>query len=208
MRPVLEAVLRAAAEARPTEKGHWLLLSLAVLALDQWTKWLVEVHLPLHASHPLLPGVFNLTHVRNTGVAFGLFSGRGPSMILAVLGLLALGLVGIYFAWTHTRDRWLLMALSLVMGGAVGNLMDRMVSGAVTDFVDLHLGTAHWPAFNVADSAITVGILILILDVLRPRTRSPQPSSPSVTKASVTRGREVGGESGGETGSGTGRAAP
>lgn len=164
-------VMRAAARAGATEKGHWLLLSLAVLALDQWSKWLVELHLPLHASHPLLPGVLDLTHVRNAGVAFGLFSGQGTSVGLAVLGLVALALVGVYFAWTHTRDRWLLMALSLVMGGAVGNLTDRVASGAVTDFVDLHAGTAHWPSFNVADSAITVGIAVLILDVLRPRPR-------------------------------------
>lgn len=181
MRTALQAAVHttrlAAARAHPAEKGHWLVLSLAVLAFDQWTKWLVEVHLPLHAFHPVLPGIFNLTHVRNTGVAFGLFSGRGPSVTLAVLGLIALGLVGIYFAWTHTRDRWLLMALSLVMGGAVGNLMDRVVSGAVTDFVDLHVGTAHWPAFNIADTAITVGIAVLILDVLRPRPRAPEPAA-------------------------------
>jgi signal peptidase II len=152
-------------------KGHWLLLSLAVLAIDQWSKWLVEVHLPLHASQPLIPGVLNLTHVRNTGVAFGLFSGRATSAAVAVLGLLALVLVGAYFARTRTRDRWLLTALSLVMGGAVGNLTDRLVSGAVTDFVDVYLGTAHWPSFNVADSAITVGIAALALDILHPRRR-------------------------------------
>jgi len=171
----MKTVSRPAGRAGPTEKGRWLLLSLAVLALDQWSKWLVELHLPLQAAHPLLPGVLNLTHVRNTGVAFGLFSGRGTSVALAVLGLVALALVGVYFAWTHTRDRWLLTALSLVMGGAVGNLMDRVVSGAVTDFVDLHAGTAHWPSFNIADSAITVGIAALLLDVLRPRPRPPAP---------------------------------
>jgi len=150
-------------------KGRYLLLSLAVIALDQWSKWLVELHLPLHAAHPVVPGLLNLTHVRNTGVAFGFFSGGVAASVLAALGLLALVLVAAYFAVTHSHDRWLLTALSLVMGGAVGNLLDRLAAGAVTDFVDLHVATRHWPAFNVADSAITVGIALLVLDVFRAR---------------------------------------
>lgn len=158
--------------ARPAGKGHWLLLALAVVALDQWTKALIEIHLPLHASHPLIAGLFDLTHVRNTGVAFGLLSGRNTSVALSLLGILALILVAVYFTLSHTRDRWLLAALSLVMGGAVGNLTDRMASGAVTDFLDFHLGNHHWPSFNIADSAISVGIALLALDVFRHRERT------------------------------------
>ena len=159
--------------ASPSQKGRWLLLSLAVLALDQWTKALIEIHLPLHTSHPLIAGFFDLTHVRNTGVAFGLFSGRNTSVTLSAVGILALILVAVYFALSHTRDRWLLAGLSLVMGGAVGNLTDRVASGAVTDFLDVHLGSHHWPSFNVADSAIFVGIVLLAFDVFRRREAKP-----------------------------------
>jgi signal peptidase II len=162
------------AASRLTENSRWLLLSLVVVAVDQWSKALVEVHLPLYAAHPLAPGWLNLTHIRNTGVAFGLLSGRNSSLGLAVLGLIALVLVVVYFAFTHTRDRWLLAALSLVLGGAVGNLMDRIMSGAVTDFLDVYVGPSHWPSFNVADSAITVGIALLAFDVLRTRDSAPQ----------------------------------
>lgn len=159
-------------------KGPWLLLSLAVLALDQWTKALIEIHLPLHSSHPVVAGLFDITHVRNTGVAFGLLSGRNTSVTLSVLGILALILVAVYFALSHTRDRWLLAALSLIMGGAVGNLTDRIASGAVTDFLDFHLGSHHWPSFNIADSAITVGIALLALDVFWRRDPSEKRNPP------------------------------
>jgi len=151
----------------PREKGRWLLFSLTVLVVDQWTKALIEIHLPLHTYQPVAPGLFGLTHVRNAGVAFGLFSGRNTSVTLSALGILALILVAVYFALARTRDRWRMTALSLVMGGAVGNLTDRLASGAVTDFLDFHVGSHHWPSFNVADSAITVGIVLLALDVFR-----------------------------------------
>lgn len=151
------------------EKGRYLLLSLLVLTLDQWSKWLVEAHLPLHAVEPLLPGWVNLVHIRNPGVAFGLFAagpGRGAG-VLGILGLVALLGVLVYFGLTHTRDRLLLIALALVMGGAAGNLMDRLAAGAVTDFVDLQLVSWHWPAFNLADLALTCGILVMVWDLLR-----------------------------------------
>ncbi|HEY0556080.1 MAG TPA: signal peptidase II, partial [Thermoanaerobaculia bacterium] len=121
-------------------KLRYLLVSLAVIVLDQWTKWLVEVHLPHHSTEPVIPGFFNLTHVRNTGVAFGLFAsdgGGGGSWLLTLLGLGALVAVGLYFWYTPSRDRVLLAALALVVGGAVGNLIDRVSSGAVTDFLDV-----------------------------------------------------------------------
>jgi signal peptidase II len=143
-------------------KLRYLFLSLAVIVLDQWTKWLVEIHLPHHAAHPVIPGFLNLTHVRNTGVAFGLFASEGAAdgtWLLIALGLVALAAVSVYFWFTPGHDRLLLIALSLVVGGAIGNLIDRVSSGAVTDFVDIYVGSHHWPAFNVADSAITIGIV-------------------------------------------------
>jgi signal peptidase II len=159
-------------------KLRYLFVSLAVLVLDQWTKWLVEVHLPDHAAQPIVPGFFTLIHVRNTGVAFGLFAAQGMtggSWLLTLLGLAALTAVGVYFWFTPSRDRVLLVALALVVGGAVGNLLDRVLAGAVTDFIDVYLGSHHWPAFNVADSAISIGIALMAIDSLRLR-RPHQPA--------------------------------
>jgi signal peptidase II len=173
--------------ARP--KGRFLLLSLAVLVLDQWSKWLIELHLPQHAVQPLLPGLLNLTHVRNTGVAFGLFaagSARRGSWPLVALGVAALALVLLFFLRTHRRHRRLLGALALIVGGALGNLMDRLANGAVTDFLDLHLGSTHWPAFNVADSAITLGIALLALDVLGEPREAASPASPAAAAVAET----------------------
>lgn len=163
----------ALADASGLSKLRYLFVSLAVIVLDQWTKWLVEVHLPHHVTEPVIPGFLNLTHVRNTGVAFGLFASDGgsSSWLLTVLGLVALTAVGVYFWFAPSRDRVLLSALALVVGGAVGNLIDRVSSGAVTDFIDVYVGTYHWPSFNVADSAISIGIVLMALDSFHPRHR-------------------------------------
>jgi len=156
------------------QKAGFLLVALAVLALDQWTKWLVEVHLPHLASVKVIPGLLNFTHVRNTGVAFGLFARGGSggdvhALALSLVGALALGVVLVYFWRTPARDQLLLVALALVLGGAIGNLTDRVAGGAVTDFIDVYVGTYHWHTFNVADSAITIGLLLMAWDALRPR---------------------------------------
>lgn len=169
-------------------KLRYLLVSLGVLVLDQWTKWLVEVHLPHHAAQPVIPGFLNLTHVRNTGVAFGLFASDGGSggWLLTLLGLGALAAVGLYYWFTPSRDRALLVALALVVGGAVGNLIDRVSSGAVTDFIDVYVGLHHWPSFNVADSAISVGILLMAIDSFRPHHRSQESQSREASPAAAT----------------------
>lgn len=158
-------------------KLRYLFVSLGVIVLDQWTKWLVEIHLPHHTVHPVIPGFFNLAHVRNTGVAFGLFASHGMnggSWLLTLLGLAALTAVGVYFWYASPRERLLLLALSLVVGGAIGNLIDRMSSGAVTDFIDIYVGDHHWPSFNVADSAISVGIVLMAIDSFRARKKEPE----------------------------------
>jgi signal peptidase II len=167
----------AAAVAADPGKLRYLLVSLAVVVLDQWTKWLVEVHLAHHAAQPIVPGFLNLTHVRNTGVAFGLFASHGmsASWLLTGLGLLALSAVSLYFGYASPRDRGLLLALALVVGGAIGNLIDRIASGAVTDFIDVYVGIHHWPSFNAADAAISIGIALMAIDSLWSR-RSAHPS--------------------------------
>lgn len=159
-------------------KSRYLLLSLAVLAVDQWSKWMVNLHLPEHLAQPVIPGFLNLTHVKNTGVAFGLFAdaGRdGATWLLTALGLLALGLVGLYFKHVPRDNRLLQTALALVLGGAVGNLIDRVAMGAVTDFIDVYFKSYHWHTFNAADSAISVGIGLIVLDTLR-SYRKPVPA--------------------------------
>lgn len=166
-------------------KLRYLLVSLAVLVLDQWTKWLVEVHLPHHTVEPLIPGFLNLTHVRNTGVAFGLFASDAVhrGWLLTGLGLVALLAVGLYFWFAPVRDRSLLVALALVVGGALGNLIDRFSSGAVTDFVDVYVGNHHWPSFNVADSAISIGIVLMAIDSFRPRQHQEAQEAPATAAA-------------------------
>ncbi len=123
--------------------------------------------------------------MRNTGVAFGLFAseGGGNGLMLTLLGLGALAAVSVYFWFTPTHDRLLLMALALVVGGAIGNLIDRVSSGAVTDFIDVYVGTHHWPSFNIADSAISIGIVLMAIDSFRPHPRRQPQEAPTAATA-------------------------
>jgi len=151
-------------------KGAFLLLSLLVVVTDQWSKWLVERSLPLHQPMEIIPGFLNFTHVQNSGVAFGMFAANGSSrgtLILTALGLVALVVVGVYFWHTSSHDRLMLTSLALILGGAVGNLMDRIAAGSVTDFIDAYVSTYHWHTFNVADSAITIGICLMAVEIFR-----------------------------------------
>jgi len=161
-------------------KARYLFLSLAVVVLDQWSKWLVETRLADHGPFVVVPGFLNFIFVKNTGVAFGMFAAQGNDwgwMILALLGMAALVLVGLYFRRTPSEDRLMLTALALIMGGAVGNLIDRIANRAVTDFIDAYVGTYHWHTFNVADSAITIGICLMALDIFFGR-REPADTPP------------------------------
>jgi len=158
--------------SRLAGKRPYLLLALAVFALDQWTKWLVERHLAPHSSHEIVPGLFHLSHVRNTGIAFGLFPAQGEiwsTVALAALGLSALAFISWFFAQTPASESLLLAGLALALGGAVGNLLDRVASGAVTDFLGVYLGSYRWPDFNVADSAICIGLGLMMIDAFRAR---------------------------------------
>ena len=157
----------------------YLLMGLAVLVADQWTKWLVEESLALGQRIEVIPSLLNLTHVRNTGIAFGLFASGGDllgTIVLTVLGLAGLALLGFYFFRTPQADRWMLTSLGLILGGALGNLADRIATGGVTDMVDFYFGSFHWYTFNVADSAITVGIIVMSAQILFAHNTSRDPA--------------------------------
>lgn len=139
------------------------LVAAAVLVLDLASKALVLAYLPLGASVPVIPGFFNLTHVHNPGGAFGFLAGVSPQVRAALFifaSLAAAGLILWIYFQTPPHQRLLASGLALVFGGAIGNLVDRIRFGVVVDFLDFYIGNWHWPAFNVADSAITVGVLI------------------------------------------------
>jgi signal peptidase II len=140
-----------------------------VLIIDQATKALILMHLPLGGSLPVIPGFFAITHVHNPGGAFGFLatmSAEVRSLLFVAVSLLAVGLI-VYFYWqTPSRQRVLAFGLALVLGGAIGNLVDRIRFGVVVDFLDVYIQDLHWPAFNVADSAITVGVFIFAFYLL------------------------------------------
>lgn len=157
-------------EAPAFTRRRSLLLACAVVLLDQLTKWLVDRALELHESRAVIDGLLSLTYVRNRGAAFGLLSDAElpyQALLFTLLSLAALTAIGLYAWRLPPAQRLAQAALALVMGGAVGNLVDRARLGHVIDFVDVYWGTHHWPAFNVADSAISIGVALLVLDVAR-----------------------------------------
>lgn len=146
-----------------------LLIALLVVLLDRASKWLVAKNIALHDSIVVIPGLFRLTHVQNRGAAFGLFDdspNEWKVTALILFSLLAL-IVVLVLLWKngHTMNATG-VGLSLVLGGALGNLWDRLVARHVVDFLDFYVGRYHWPAFNVADSAIVVGALLLVADII------------------------------------------
>ena len=154
-----------------THPAAWLWLSVAVIALDQATKFLVTRFLDLYERVEVLP-VLDFTLLHNTGAAFSILAGasgwqRWFFIVLAVVVSLTL----VIWLWRLPRgDRLIAIALALVLGGALGNLLDRVRHGYVVDFIHAHWGAAYFPAFNIADSAITVGAALLILDAFRQRS--------------------------------------
>ncbi len=148
-------------------------LPLAILALDQLTKAVVGQRLPLHSSVTVVPGFINFTHVRNTGAAFGILHAVDfPFKTAVIVAVATCGLIGVA-ACSASLARQQLAArvgLALIIGGAVSNLVDRLTVGWVVDFIDVYWHTYHFWAFNVADSAITVGVAIMILDMIGVRT--------------------------------------
>ena len=146
-------------------KYHFLLAGL-VLFFDRLTKLLVARNILLHDSLVVLPGFFRLTHVQNRGPAFGLLSESPSSWTVGMLILFSLAALVVVslLLWRNSHAMNTTgVGLALILGGALGNLWDRVVDGRVVDFLDFYVGTYHWPAFNVADSCISTGMVILLL---------------------------------------------
>ena len=159
---------------------------LLLVAADRASKWWIESHLTLYDSITVIPHIFNIVHTQNTGAAFGLFADSSVFVRFLVLIVASLGMMGIVgqMLWHATaslaaaseRLRW---ALTLVLGGAIGNLYDRLRYERVTDFLQVFLGSYEWPSFNVADSAICVGATLLAIDMLWGRMRQTAPARTS-----------------------------
>ncbi len=143
----------------------WLWLSVLAVALDQASKLMIIASMKLYESIALLPG-FNLVHVRNTGAAFSFLSDAGgwQRWFFAGLALIISVVLTVWLARLKNNEVLLAIALSLVLGGAIGNLIDRVAYGYVVDFLDVYYQSWHWPAFNVADSAITLGVALMLLE--------------------------------------------
>jgi signal peptidase II len=170
----------------------YLLLMAAIVLLDQGTKALLVRTLALHEYVPVVDGLVSLSHVRNRGAAFGLLSDWDlpyQSALLSALGALALLAIAFYFLRLPKTARLPRLALVLVLGGAIGNLIDRLRLGYVVDFVHVYWRQHQWPDFNVADSAITVGVTLLVLDILRSPGDVAETAKPGIDAAAPTAGR-------------------
>lgn len=144
--------------------------ALAVLLLDQVSKWLIINHLKLHQILSVIPGFFNLVLVKNRGMAFGIFSQTRSGFPYYFLLATTIGVIVVilcFFYWTKGNRKWLTVGLSIILGGAIGNCIDRVRFGYVIDFLDFFIKGYHWPAFNVADSAVTAGTFWLFINILK-----------------------------------------
>lgn len=149
-----------------------------VFILDQITKRVVQETMRLHESIPVIDGLFSLTYIRNPGAAFGLFAEHGDGLRMAFFGTISVVAIVFLMAFflKMPKEAFLgRLSVSMVMGGALGNLVDRVRFGEVVDFLDFYIGPYHWPAFNVADSCISVGVALLIWYFIREERRTGQP---------------------------------
>ncbi len=150
-----------------------------VLLLDQLTKHIVEAHIRRYEIITVIPGFFNLTHVRNRGAAFSILSnlpGVWRSAFFITVTLVAVAVIAVLIKKTH--ERLLIVAFSLIAGGAVGNVIDRIRYGEVVDFIQWYVKSFYWPSFNVADSAISVGVALLVIDMVLGSSTKLQVSNP------------------------------
>jgi signal peptidase II len=155
--------------AAPRRFALEVLLISGIVALDQLTKLLVRREIPLHDSVTVIPGFLNLVHVRNTGAAFGFLNAVDfpyKTAVVALVATAALMGIALYAARLSSHERLARIGLALILGGAVGNLLDRLTLGSVVDFVDVVFGGWHFWAFNVADSAITFGVTAMLADMI------------------------------------------
>jgi len=148
-------------------------LTALVIVFDQLTKFLVVSTMPLYSAKTVIPGFFNVVHIQNRGAAFG-FLNRSDTdwqfWIFAGATLLAIGMIVSLARGAHARDFWQLTGLGHILGGALGNFVDRVRMRAVTDFLDFYVGDWHWPAFNIADMAICIGAFFVCVSLFRARS--------------------------------------
>lgn len=147
----------SSASARVLGIPHLLTIGLLIAFFDQLTKWMVARSLYLHESHTLIPGLLSITRIHNTGIAFGMF----PHLpgVLTVVTVVSVLVVLYFYLTLENRNTWVTIGCGLILGGAVGNLIDRVRLGHVVDFIYF----SFWPAFNVADSAVSVGVALLMI---------------------------------------------
>jgi len=158
---------QAASSTEPRFRVSYFALVAALIGLDRATKTAVAESMPLHDSKPIIGGFFDLVHTRNTGIAFSLFADAGPfvkDLLIPLFSLAAVALVVCLLWKAGPLGRRTQLSLVLILSGAAGNLYDRFMYGYVVDFLDFYIGSYHWPAFNVADSCITIGAGLLLLD--------------------------------------------
>ncbi|OGD23142.1 MAG: signal peptidase II [Candidatus Aminicenantes bacterium RBG_13_64_14] len=161
------------------KNAPYVLLTIALVALDQATKHLVDRTVDLKESIPVIPGFFDITRIHNKGAIFGMFSQTDNELVFALLtaaSFAALALVVYFFFKTPSGDQLMKVALTLIAAGALGNQFDRLIRGYVIDFLDFYVGQAHWPSFNAADSCITIGACLMLVILFR-RKSECSPSS-------------------------------
>lgn len=144
-------------------------ISGSVIFADQLTKYIIKINIALYDNIIVIKNFFNITHILNPGGAFGLFASSSPG-VRKFIFLFVSSIVALLILWFYKKSAenfiFLSIGLALIFGGAVGNLIDRFIYGKVVDFLDFYMGTYHWPAFNMADSAITIGMGILIYHII------------------------------------------
>ncbi len=149
---------------------HLFLASNVLIILDQYTKMWVDAHIPKHRYIMVIDNFFAITHIRNPGVAFGLFA-DGPSEFKTYLfigfSIIAIVAILVFFHQTPPENKMVRIGLILIFSGAIGNMIDRVLYHEVIDFLDFFYGSYHWPAFNIADSCITIGVLLMFMDLIR-----------------------------------------
>ena len=139
-----------------------IIIIVAIIALDQWSKWAIKTSFKLYQSKPVIQDLLHFTYVTNDGMAFGLSFPGGKHVLLIMTILLTGFIVG--FLWKEKNGHPLIKyGLALILGGAIGNLIDRLLYGKVVDFLDLMIGNFHWYIFNIADSSVTIGMILFII---------------------------------------------
>ena len=139
-----------------------IIIIVAIIALDQWSKWAIKTSFNLYQSKPVIQDLLHFTYVTNDGMAFGLSFPGGKHVLLIMTILLTGFIVG--FLWKEKNGRPLIKyGLALILSGAIGNLIDRLLYGKVVDFLDLMIGNFHWYIFNIADSSVTIGMILFII---------------------------------------------